>query len=124
MVSKKDTPKKPGGQPGNKNAARHGFYSARFQPAEKADLTRTASEKLDVIGEIALLRTYINRLAKQIELKEKPDEKAIASLYLLTNMTIAVSTQVRTHYLIYGKGSEVEISITQALEEIRLELGI
>jgi hypothetical protein len=51
--------KKPGGQPNNRNAFKHGFYSKYFSPFE----SRTLSEipTTDLSGEIGLLRVNVDR---------------------------------------------------------------
>ena len=52
----------PGGQPGNVNALKHGFYSSRFNKRELEDLDNTSPSGLQ--DEIALLRTFARRLVE------------------------------------------------------------
>ena len=49
-----------GGQPGNLNALKHGFYSKHFQKAELQDL----EEARDLQEEIAMMRVVTRRLLK------------------------------------------------------------
>ena len=49
-----------GGQPGNINAIKHGFYSRRFMDLEAKDLETVPVEGLE--GEIALMRVMIRRV--------------------------------------------------------------
>jgi len=62
--------KRPGAQPGNKNALKHGFYAERFTTAEKERLE--LQDPTDVEGEIAFLRVCLNRLGEQMNF-EIPD---------------------------------------------------
>lgn len=118
---KKRAKKKPGAQTGNKNALKHGFYSKHFKAEERGRLTQTNA--LDVDSEIALLRVFIDRLTDQMP-AQLLDEDSLKALNTLSLMVNSQSTLIRTHYLIRGKGSDAEKSILQALEELRLELGI
>jgi hypothetical protein len=52
----------PGGQPGNTNALKHGFYARKFKPQHLDDYTR-ANQVTGLDEEIALLRLVILNLA-------------------------------------------------------------
>jgi len=39
-------------------------------------------------------------------------------------MAQSISTMIRTHYLTRGKGGMLEQGIMEALEELRIELGL
>lgn len=57
------TSRRPGGQPGNTNALKHGFYARKFDPRQLDDYARAhAVTGLD--QEIALLRLVIANLSK------------------------------------------------------------
>jgi len=114
--------RKPGGQPANKNAQKHGFYSKQFSADESKRLDK--QDSTDVLGEINLLRVYIDRLANHIELKDKPNDDDLKALNTLSLITQSISTLTRTHYLVRGKSGAVTDSILQALEELRLEMGL
>lgn len=51
-------------------------------------------------------------------------ENNLKSLNTLSLMMQSKSTMIRTHYLTKGKGGMVEQGILEALEELRLELGL
>ena len=53
--------KKRGGQPGNTNALKHGFYTKNFSLAERRGLQ--ATEGVALGDEIGLLRVLIRRLS-------------------------------------------------------------
>jgi len=49
-----------GGQPGNANAVKHGFYSRKFRDLESQDLETALRDGLG--DEIALMRVMIRRV--------------------------------------------------------------
>ena len=52
------------------------------------------------------------------------DSHYLAQLNTLAIMTQSISTMIRTHYLTRGKGGVIEQGIMEALEELRLEMGL
>lgn len=133
-MARKVKGKKPGGQPGNKNALRHGFYAKRFTEDEKKRLD--GQEPTDLQAEIALLRVCLDRLYEQLEMdpiylenkdggqSDIRDDHYLKQLNTLGIMTQSLSTLTRTHHLIHGKSGNVIDAIQQALEELRLEMGL
>jgi hypothetical protein len=123
--------KKRGGQSGNKNRLRHGFYSKSFTADENK---RIDSAELDVLAEINLIRVMLSRLENQISFKETTrtdnngaeyrDAHYLAQLHTLSAMTTNIATLIRTHHLMNDKTGDVTISIMAALEELRIEMGI
>ena len=130
---KKKSPKPRGGQAGNKNALKHGFYSKHYTAEERRRLD-SVSDKIDVLAEINLLRVQIDRLTEQVNFKEVMrydnngekfrDAHYLAQLNTLSAMTTSMTTLIRTHYLTHGKSGDIQSSILAALEELRLEMGI
>ena len=120
--AKKSTKRKSGAQPNNKNALKHGFYSRKFSKDENTRLD--TQDAIDVIGEINLLRVYVDRIAEHLSLKDKPTEDDLKTLNTLSLITQSISTLTRTHYLVRGKSGDVQDSILRALEELRLEMGL
>lgn len=126
--------RKQGGQPGNKNALRHGFYANRFTADENKRLD--AQSPTDVTAEIALLRVCIDRLHDQLYFEptylpnkdggqsQLRDDHYLKQLNTLGIMAQSIATLTRTHHLIHGKAKGVQDAILQALEELRLEMGI
>ncbi len=119
--TKKKNGRKPGAQPGNKNAEKHGFYSKRFDADETRRLQ--AADRFSVEDELDLLRVYVDRISKltPLDTLSEDDLKALNTLSLLTQ---SISTMIRTHFLTKGKGGMVEATILEALEELRLEMGL
>lgn len=117
---------------GNKNALKHGFYSKGFTAQRKKDLSQL--DPVDITHEIELIRDCLAKLQDELDFKKKMmkdgngntyrDDHYLTQLNTLSIMTQAISTLARTQYLIKGKSGEVYDSIMQALEEIRLDLGI
>lgn len=59
-----------------------------------------------------------------MDAKDEIKEDDLKALNTLSLMTQSISTMIRTHYLTKGKGGIVEQGILEALEELRLELGL
>lgn len=118
----KPTGRKPGAQPGNKNALRHGFYAKAFTKDESARLD--LNDEIDVLSEIALIRVCIDRLKEHLELTSKPDDNALKMLNTLSVMTQSISTLARTQYLITGRQGGILDDIEEAFAQIRMEHGI
>lgn len=126
--------RKQGAQPGNKNAQKHGFYAKRFETEEKERLE--GIETMSIESEIELLRVCMDRLTSELDfsavyLKDKNggdldlrDDHYLKQLNTLGIMSASLSTLIRTHYLTKGKGGQVEQSIMDALEELRIEMGL
>ena len=124
--------RKPGAQKGNKNAEKHGFYSKNFTADENKRLTTSDRYSLD--DEIDLLRVCIDRLNAELSFDEiertdaqgntSRDAHYLGQLNTLSVMTQSISTLIRTHYLTRGKGGAVETGIMEALEELRIEMGL
>lgn len=131
-AKKKTTGKKPGAQSNNKNAQKHGFYSKDFTTDQKKRLD--GQTVIDVEAEINLIRVMLDNLKEQVSFDKVTrqdnngadfrDTHYLQQLNTIALMTQSISTLVRTHYLIRGKSGDIQSSILQALEEIRLEMGI
>ena len=76
--------KKCGGQPDNKNAYKHGFYSKYFSTFENKALSDFPST--DVTNEIGLLRVHIDRFMQvyTTSLEDLDDEERLAALRAVT----------------------------------------
>ena len=77
-------PGKPGGQPKNKNAFKHGFYSKYFNAFESRALSKISLT--DLAGEIGLLRVNVDRFmqAYTASLDELDYENRLAGLRAIT----------------------------------------
>jgi hypothetical protein len=94
MATKPKRKTKRGGQPGNTNSVRHGFYSRRFQDLEVEDLGQVKGGLKD---EIAMLRVSIRRVFdRATELGDEfagkgPGSKLFALAQLLTTLGSATT---------------------------------
>lgn len=139
-MPKTRTKKKPpgkrrqGGQPGNKNAEKHGFYSKQFTAEQQERLKD--SDRTSLESEIDLLRVCMDRLYRQLDLEpvylpnkdggqsQQRDDHYLKQLNTLALMNQSLSTTIRTQYLTRGKGGQVEQTILEALAELALEMKL
>jgi len=103
-----------GGQRGNQNARRHGFYSAALDEAQRLDLE--AAQGIDGLdAEIAVLRVKIKAL-----LESDPD-----NIKLIMEATSTLARLLRTRYsLTEREGKGIEAAITNVLTELAPPLGV
>jgi len=131
MPNKKNG-RKHGAQPGNKNAEKHGFYSRQFSTDESKRLE--TQDRFTIESELDLIRVCIDRLTDELSFdavhvtdmqgNKTRDNHYLQQLNTLSIMNQSLSTMIRTHYLTRGKGGTLEQGIMEALEELRLELGL
>lgn len=108
---KKGTGKKRGGQPNNKNALKHGFYSEILTKEEIARLNKI--KEIDLNDETSLLRALVFRFAQQIDTGDMENARKTANT--ITNMIQGINTTQRTKLLAKGAGGEIAETIMQAL---------
>jgi len=103
-----------GGQPGNQNARKHGFYSRVLSEAEQLEVAEAEGiEGLD--GEIAVLRVKLREL-----LEKHPDR---IDLQMQTVSTLA--RLMRTKYKITPEQkNDLKEAITTVLKEVAIPLGL
>jgi len=105
--------RKRGGQPGNKNAFRHGFYSPSFTSAEMRSLD--SNVKGEFHDEINLARVNANRLAELLkDYKTMPFEDVVSASNALTNYLDRIQSLSRAQKYIYQNQTTIE----KALEEL------
>ena len=108
-----------GGQPGNLNAVKHGYYSRQFHQDEIQDLE--SGTWGGVLDEIAMLKVAIRRLFEQVE--ESPDPDACRkSLGALGLAAVRLARLVELQKSL-GNGDELMLALSQALVEINMEMG-
>ena len=121
--------RKRGGQKGNKNALRHGFYSKMFTEEERE---RLDAQKKIIDSEIALNRIAISRIWERIDFKPKmridnngseyQDSHYLSQLALIGSLSNYIAGFIRTDFLTTGKETETRTTILLALEQLREEL--
>jgi hypothetical protein len=106
--------KKSGGQPGNNNARKHGFYSRAFRPGELSRLDTEVEGKYE--DEITLVRMEIDRISGLLHQKEAlSTEDNLAWTRMLILQVRTLSNLLRNQKEQYAGQSTLE----QALAELR-----
>ena len=120
--SLKPARRKRGGQPGNKNRLKHGFYAHSFDPLEDADLDTMVAAGLQ--DEVAMLRVVIRRLFDLSRGCRDLDEM-INSAGALGMLATRLAGMLRTQKILNG-GDEAGVteSISRALADIVDELKL
>ncbi|RPI23015.1 MAG: hypothetical protein EHM70_23070 [Chloroflexota bacterium] len=114
--------RKRGGQPGNANALKHGFYSRRFKSGEVQDLETANPNGLK--DEIAMLRVATRRVMDLADGLDTLDE-AIVVLRALGLAASRLAGLLKTQKALSGPaGDGANQAISDALGEIARELGI
>ena len=110
--------RKRGGQPGNHNALKHGYYSRSFRAAEMSDL-QSIQDGLD--SEIKAMRIFTRRM---LDLTDgiKDLDTAIRVLGSLGVTSVRLARLLETHKNFTGDGSDVAAALNQALREFHEEL--
>ena len=106
--------RKRGGQPGNQNARKHGFYSTILDEAEQLDFD-LASGVEGIDDEIALLRVKIKSIL----------EKDPENIKLIMEATNTLARLIRTRFNITKEQRKgLKEAIGNVLKDIALPLGI
>jgi hypothetical protein len=125
--AKKKEKRARGGQPGNTNAVKHGFYSDRFLPGEKSALD-LIEEHIDVHHEITLLRVISLRVIDQLltreKLQEYDPEDAAGLLNSASSIAARIGHLVRLQHRLFGQGGDWKDALDQALREVAEELDL
>jgi hypothetical protein len=120
----KAKPKKEGGQPGNANAARHGFYSDLFTEAELALVAAFMDPSLN--DEIAMQRVLNRRLMAHANLKDADGAGPATDLLIKLVEALAIGTG-RVASLLRDRRiltSSAATQLTDAVAKILVEIGI
>jgi hypothetical protein len=105
--------RKPGAQPGNGNALRHGFYAKSFTEAEMRRLDKDIEGEF--IDEIALARTNASRLAELVkDYKNMSLADVVSASNALNNYLDRIQSLSRAQRFMYRNQTTLE----QALEEL------
>src|SRR5574341_294497 len=113
MPSPNPTLRHPGGQPGNTNAIKHGFYSPRLHQDQDGTLEDASFN--DIRNEIALLRGSIRRAVEwSANIQSLPD--ALSFLRILALASASLSRLVRTQQAIAS--SNIDQTLDKTISEI------
>lgn len=114
--------RKRGGQPGNTNALKHGFYSHRFNNLELSDLDAALSDGLT--DEIALVRVIIRRVFEYADADAQNLDTWSQALNTLGAASTRLAGLLRTQQLIAGDSGDVVSILSQAIGEVAHDLGL
>jgi hypothetical protein len=107
------TKRKRGGQPGNANALRHGFYAKSFTDAEMGRLDKDIEGEF--IDEIALARTNAARLADLLkDYRNMSLDDVVSASNALNHYLDRIQSLSRAQRFMYRNQTTLE----QALEEL------
>jgi hypothetical protein len=104
--------RRPGGQPGNTNAIRHGLYSKYFTEIEMQGLdTNVTGEFTD---ELAFARVQLGRLAKMLENhQDMPFADYIAATNAANNLLDRIQRLSRAQQFMYRNQTTLEQAIAE-----------
>lgn len=124
MPKKKETAliRKPGGQPGNTNALKHGLFAGpNFHPTKITDITIDATP--DLTAEIILMRTMMQRVINTAKANE--DEASMSELCQTLNTlgiaTVRTATLMRTQEALRHRAADMATLICEAIHDIEEE---
>jgi hypothetical protein len=113
-MPKKQSGRKRGGQPGNVNAYRHGYYSEHFKPDEIRDLDAYLTQGLT--DEITLMRVMVKRLF-QVASNAESIENQISAINAVGRASAQLAGLLRVRQILGSDDSETSDIISQALTE-------
>ena len=116
--------RKPGGQPGNTNALKHGFYTKYFSLTERRGLQ--AAEGVILRDEIDLLRVLIRRFSEQIQASQAVSLYESAQfLAVISEAMSRLASLLRTDHMLGGpETNALSASLDCVLKELSEELGL
>lgn len=109
-----------GGQPGNRNALRHGYYSGDFGASELKDMASVVAG--DLTGEIALVRVLIRRIFHHVNTSGSLMEfdQHLSALGALSDAASRLGTLVRIQRLLGQDDDEIASALADAIKEVEL----
>lgn len=105
-----------GGQPGNTNALKHGFYSGKFRAVELGDLEGSVQDGLG--DEIALMRVMIRRVFKYASEEAITLEAWQGALCALGAASTRLAGLMKTQKVLGKSEGDVVSALSQALSEV------
>jgi hypothetical protein len=113
--------RKRGGQPGNRNSYKHGFYANNFSCDERRNLTHNP----DLESEMKAMRVIANRMLARIlsyglgsEDEGVIDKSTLNAINVLNYTFTTIANMSRSYQLILGEYKPLEIAILTALHEV------
>ena len=116
--------RKRGGQPGNTNALKHGFYTKNFSLAERQGLE--SIDEIVLADEIALLRVLIRRFSSQILASQGVSlNESAQHLAVISEAMLRLASLLRTNHMLGGSETgNLTQELFLSLSEIYKEMGL
>jgi len=116
--------RKRGGQPGNTNALKHGFYTKNFSLAERQGLE--SIDEIVLADEIALLRVLIRRFSAQILASQGVSlNESAQHLAVISEAMLRLASLLRTNHMLGGSETgDLTQELSLVLAEIFTEMGV
>ncbi len=116
--------RKRGGQAGNTNALKHGFYTKNFSLAERRGLE--ATQEIVLADEIALLRVLIRRFSGQVLTGQGvPLTESAQYLAVISEAMLRLASLLRTNHMLGGsETSDLEQKLSLVFADIYTEMGV
>jgi hypothetical protein len=116
--------RKRGGQPGNTNALKHGFYTKNFSLAERQGLE--SINEIVLADEIALLRVLIRRFSAQILASQGVSlNESAQHLAVISEAMLRLASLLRTNHMLGGSETgNLTQELCLSLAEIYKEMGL
>lgn len=113
--------RRPGAQPGNNNALKHGFYTRRFRPR---DLTGVESANIkNLAEEIALIRIFTRRVVEE-SVKDPDFYDVVSVLRAICLASGTVTRIIKTQSFLAADSSVFNVDMDQAIRQVRREMGL
>ena len=112
-MPRKKSSRKPGAQPGNKNAISHGFYQHILTPQEQT----LQDEDIDFLSEQKYNRALIRRVGRHLKF-DSLDPAQLIAWGLTIKSFLALCSLERIRILKFGQGGELGRTILETLKEM------
>ena len=115
------SPRRPGGQLGNINALKHGFYTRRFK---KHDLSGVESTSIKGLAEeIALIRIFTRKLIESAN--PSADLYELAGVLRTICLASATITRImKAQAFLTNDPSDFYRDVDEAIRQVRIEMGL
>jgi hypothetical protein len=116
--------RKRGGQPGNTNALKHGFYTNNFSLAKRRGLE--ATKTIVLADEIALLRVLIRRFSEKMLASEGVSlNESAQHLAVVSEAMLRLASLLRTNHMLGGSESDtLAEELNLAIQQVTAEMGL
>jgi hypothetical protein len=123
--------KRRGGQPGNLNALKHGFYSRSFKHLENSDLEAMLAQDLD--SEIAMLRVVVRRAFELStapadgETEKEPGKELDQAIHVMNSLgmaSIRLGNLLKIQAMLGKREGDIGAVISEALKEVARDLKL